>query len=274
MTRWLLIVLSLLAAAHAAPIHAADATPFLAHPRWDGGTAEVSLYEAREVRYGTPRNATVTHYLVKEPWNNARNVKSDTPSGRDVLKLNQVASVPTGIYRYEQMHSLFVDRTSGTLVKFSYSHHDACGNTFKMGLAKDGTLALTWHTYWDGEGDGTSSLKWPDGAHLYEELPLLVRRWAAEKPSLPRTLRLLNPQMTSRIGTPGTALARASVQSTGGLFRFTIEHPGGKDELEVDEPFPHLLRSWKRPDGSSLRLRSSEMTAYWQRNRPEDERGR
>jgi hypothetical protein len=252
---------------HAAPEH----DSFLGDSRWDQGTAEFSTYTAQERRYGTLREARVSHILVKEPWNDALGVKSDGKGDGEVLKLNQITSVPTGMYRYEQMHSLFLDRQSGALKKFSYSHHDACGNTFKMGLARAGKLFLTWHTYWDGEGDGQRTLEWPSNTHLYEELPVLVRRWAAAKPAFPYGLRLLNPQMFSRLGTPGSAAARAEVATREGQHRFTINHPGGKDLLVVDEAFPHILRSWTRADGSQLTLVQTRMIAYWEKNQPGDE---
>jgi hypothetical protein len=245
---------------------------FLENNLWDKGMAEITVYNASEIRYGTARTAEVRHILVKEPWNDALGVKSNGAGDRPVLKLNQITSVPTGSYRYEQMHSLFVERATGRTVKFSYSHHDACGNTFKMGRFADGLLSLTWHTYWDGEGDGTRNLEWKEKAHLYEELPLLVRMWAADKPAFPYGLRLLNPQMNSRLGTPGTAAARAEVTTVSGQFHFTINHPGGKDQLVVDETFPHTLRTWNRADGSKLTIRKTLMLDYWNKNQPGDEK--
>jgi hypothetical protein len=248
-----------------------EAADFLNHPRWDQGTAEWTTYAAKELRYGILRDATATLILVKEPWNNERHVKSDGKGDRTVLKLNQILSVPTGMYRYEQMHSLFVDRATGAPVKFSYSHHDACGNTFKMGLFHDQLLTLTSHTYWDGEGDGTRTLPWKPRDTLYESLPLLTRCWAAQKPAMPLDLNLLNPQMLSRAGTPATTAARATASTAEGLIHFTIKHPGGTDTLIVDETFPHTLRAWKRADGSSLTLQKTQMIDYWNRNRPEDQ---
>lgn len=245
---------------------------FLKNPLWDGGKAELTVYRASELRYGTLRDAEIRHILVKEPWNDTLGVKADRKSDREVIKLNQIVSVPTGTYRYEQMHSLFVDRATGRPVKFSYSHHDACGNTFKMGRFSGGNLALTWHSYWDGEGDGGRDLVWNATDHLYEELPLLGRMWAADKPAFPHGFRLLNPQMQSRLGTPGMAAARAEVATVEGLHHFRVSHPGGTDLLVVDETFPHTLRSWTRADGSKLTLRKTLMLDYWNKNRPGDEK--
>lgn len=245
---------------------------FLKNKLWDGGKAEMTIYRATELRYGKPREAEVRLILVKEPWNDSLGVKSDRKSDRDVLKLNQILSVPTGTYRYEQMFSLFTDRASGRPVKFSYSHLDACGNTFKMGRFTADSLAFTWHTYWDGDGDGTRTLDWSDKTHLYEELPLLVRIWAADKPAFPYGFRLLNPQMNSRLGSPGTAAARAEVSTREGQFHFKVNHPGGSDLLVVDESFPHTLRSWTRADGSKLVIRKTLMLDYWNKNQPGDEK--
>ncbi|MDX6766025.1 MAG: hypothetical protein SFU85_04465 [Candidatus Methylacidiphilales bacterium] len=254
------------------PLQAAPAPDFLNAPLWDGGKAELTLYQAREIRYGTARDCEVRLITVKEPWNDRLGVKADGNGDREVIKLNQIVSVPTGTYRYEQMHSLFLDRKTGRALKFSYSHHDACGNTFKMGRFLDNILTFTWHTYWDGEGDGVQNLPWSETTHLYEELPLRVRMWASEGKVDPSQITLLNPQMNSRLGKPATATARVQVSAAGGEFHYTVTHDNGKDLLVVDNAFPHTLRSWTRADGATWTLRKTLMLDYWNKNQSGDEK--
>ena len=78
---------------------------------WNDGRAEVSTYDAVDVRYGIPRASVAVLIVVAEDLDRARLVKADHPAGEPatqrVLKLNQVRSIPTGVYRYEQMLSVF-----------------------------------------------------------------------------------------------------------------------------------------------------------------------
>src|SRR5258708_29449022 len=121
---------------------------------WDDGRAEYNVYRAEEMRYGIARATEVVHIVVKEPFNPKLRVKADVSPSIEVLKMNQVINVPTGAYAYHQMHSSFWDRSTGALLKFSMSSNDSCGNSFKLGWLENGFLRLTYHTYWDGEGDG------------------------------------------------------------------------------------------------------------------------
>jgi len=83
-------------------------------PLWDDGRAEVSIYEAVEVRYAQPRTGQVVQILVKEDHLPGTWVKADDPSRAGlvpVLKFNWIFKVPTGVYSYEQMLSAFLRRS-------------------------------------------------------------------------------------------------------------------------------------------------------------------
>ncbi|UCE03620.1 MAG: hypothetical protein JSW67_05395 [Candidatus Latescibacterota bacterium] len=70
-------------------------------PIWDDGAAEFAAYEVTWRRYGTLYGGSALLLLVKEPWAPDLHVKADRPrrDGYDVLKLNHVRDVATGIYR-------------------------------------------------------------------------------------------------------------------------------------------------------------------------------
>ncbi|MDP9097549.1 MAG: hypothetical protein M3N48_00950, partial [Verrucomicrobiota bacterium] len=75
---------------------------------WGDGKAEFNIYDAQIARYGIPRPTEVLHILVREPFDPKQLVKPDNPNQADavqVLKLNQILHVPTGLYVYQQMHS-------------------------------------------------------------------------------------------------------------------------------------------------------------------------
>src|SRR5438552_18738059 len=93
-------------------------------PVWDDGKAEYDVYEAVDVREGGPRPARVVHLIVKEPFNPKLRVKADHSPAIEVLKMNQVIDVPTGVYAVHQMHSTFWERSTGALVKFSLTSND------------------------------------------------------------------------------------------------------------------------------------------------------
>src|SRR6185295_2292031 len=96
---------------------------------WDDGKAELCAYEVTWARYGHRFDGRALLILVKEPWAPDLDVKADTPrpDSFDVLKLNHVRDVPTGIYTYHQMASVFTRRDSGTLQKIAATSSEACG---------------------------------------------------------------------------------------------------------------------------------------------------
>src|SRR3981081_856378 len=89
---------------------------------WGDGKAEFNIYDAQIARYGIPRACEVLHILVREPFDPKQLVKPDNPNQPDaiqVLKLNQILHVPTGLYVYQQMHSNFWRVDNSQLLKFS-----------------------------------------------------------------------------------------------------------------------------------------------------------
>src|SRR5215831_5209928 len=73
---------------------------------WNDGNAEVSVYAAKDVKYGAPRDSRAVLIVVAEDLLADRLVKADRPTGppatRRVLKLNHVRSIVTGVYTYQQ----------------------------------------------------------------------------------------------------------------------------------------------------------------------------
>jgi hypothetical protein len=103
-------------------------------PLWNDGNAEVSIYDARDIKYGVPRSSRAVLVVVAEDLLRDRLVKADDPSGGlplvRVLKLNHVRSIPTGVYAYQQMLSVFLAADSLDPVKLTVTSHEWCGNSF------------------------------------------------------------------------------------------------------------------------------------------------
>jgi hypothetical protein len=243
-------------------------------PLWDDGNAEYSVYRAEEVREGLPRKTETVHIVVKEPFNRKLRVKSDSPPGAEVIKMNQVVNVPTGVYAFHQMHSSFWDRATGALLKFSLTSNDSCGNSFKMGWIENGFLELTYHTYWDGEGDGSLKNRLPETALFYDELPWRLRCLKDRTTSREIRVELFPSVVGSKLGKPEFAPATLRIEPgpARGEYRVEVRHAGGTDVLSFDSRSPWILKKWTRSDGSSLNLKKTQRIQYWKKSRPGDER--
>jgi hypothetical protein len=240
---------------------------------WNDGKAEFNIYDAQIVRYGEPRPSEVLHILVREPFDPQQLVKADDwqrPDVVQVLKLNQILHIPTGLYVYQQMHSNFWRVDDAGLAKFSLTSNDSCGNTFKEGQRRGDGFAYQWHTYWDGMADGNEAVKPPPDGFFYDELPLRVRTIDFSKPSGNFEIQLAPTMIGSKKDNFAWKPAQVSYQTGDKFITAMVQHSGGKDEFVLDRDFPHLLREWKAADGSHLKLKRSLKVAYWNYNKPGD----
>jgi hypothetical protein len=243
-------------------------------PIWDDGAAEFAAYEVTWRRYGTLYDGAALLVLVKEPWAPDLHVKADRPrrDGYDVLKLNHVRDVATGIYMYHQMASVYVRRDSGALVKMATTSSEACG--VSSALLVDGRLET--HSYFDGEAD--RSMTFPEGVIPEDGLPALLRDYVRGRP--PHTLDvfpLLLMGRYSRLEPVRYAVARHEVKSievpAGRFSGVEIELRAGDERLRYifDEAPPHQLLLFKQSNGTEYRLSKSERIPYWQMHNPGDE---
>lgn len=252
-------------------------------PVWDDGRAEVCAYEVAWPRYGAPRTGSAILILVKEPWAPDLDVKADTPrdDGFEVLKLNHVRDVRTGLYEYHQMASVFLDRRRGGLVKMATTSAEACGIT--TGLLVDGRLAT--HSYFDGQG--SREIAYPGGLPD-DGLPALLRELVAGAPPAeievfpsllaprlpelaPRRWRLTRTATSAR-GAPGVGGEGGEVPAV--EIRLDRAGAGGEAEWRryvFAREAPHPLVEYSASDGTRYRVNRCERLAYWERNRPGDE---
>ncbi|MGH9748423.1 MAG: hypothetical protein ACRD5D_02775 [Candidatus Polarisedimenticolia bacterium] len=258
---------------------------FASDPLWDDGRAEVNAYEARVRRYGARRAFTAYHIVVKEDLSREQLVKADPGHAPDdlvaVLKLNQILEFRTGVYTYNQMASTFHDRVSMDLLKFSLTSFEWCGNTFKEYLRRGASGTLHVHTYWDGMARADYNLPVGPDVFFYDELPLRLRALPQEV-GTSLVVRLVPPQIESRAPRPEVrsaalrAVAEERVVVPAGAFaslRWELRAGDGAPEsFWLGRAFPWPLLAWEKPDGGGLRLIASERLAYWELNRPGDEK--
>jgi len=241
---------------------------------WNDGSAEVSTYEARDVKYGAPRTSRAVLIVVAEDLLRDRLVKADDPSRarapRRVLKLNHVRSIPTGVYVYEQMLSVFADADRLEPVKLTVASHEWCGNSFVEWRADTGALSI--RSYFETPGDADVRLS-GSGALFYDALPLTLRGLDFER-TRGGSVRVIDTVFSSRPLPPAVEEARLEVvrQPRASSYRVRLVRGTREDAFEFDAAFPHRLLRWDRSDGGSLRLTDSRRFRYWEKNAPGDER--
>lgn len=286
-----LALLSLPAWLATAATSATSASPFTERllrdeALWGDGKAEYAVFDATERRYGVARETEVRHILVRENFAVAERVKADDwrePGAYPVIKLNQIITVPTGSYRYDQGHSAFWRADSGELLKYAQTTNDSCGLAYKQGDRDGARWRHRVFTYWQGMSETDTRAEAPPDALFYDELPFKLRLldWSAIAKSSGAT-RFTAPLMASVIGSKADPLAWApatfsvtradAVAANEPAWRVTVAHARGEDRFVFASASPHGLLRWERWDGTALVLRHAIRLPYWELNRPGDER--
>jgi hypothetical protein len=231
-------------------------------PVWDDGKAEFCAYEVTWARYGHHFDGRALLILVKEPWAPDLNVKADTPrpGGFDVLKLNHVRDVPTGIYTYHQMASIFFRRDSGSLQKIAATSSEACGISTAEMLG--GRLAT--RSYFDGQGD--RSVPWPAGALPEDGLPALLRDYVAGQ--APATLRVFPSLLAGRFADLEPLTYRVEKKEVAEGVQLRLTNGPSTLTYTFEREAPYLLRRFEREDGTVYRLAKCGRIAYWEMHDP------
>jgi hypothetical protein len=243
-------------------------------PLWDDGKAEFCAYEATWPRYGHRFEGRALMILVKEPWAPDLDVKADRPrpDGFEVLKLNHVRDVPTGIYTYHQMASVYTHRGSGILEKIAATSSEACGVTTSEMVAG----RLSTHSYFDGQGD--RSLPWPAGALPEDGLPSSLRDYVTGP--VPANLSVFPSLMASKLPELEPATWKVERREAGEVETPEGGLPGVEIRLVRDRSFlaytfereaPHRLLRFESGDGTVYRLARCERIPYWRMHNPGDE---
>lgn len=240
-------------------------------PLWDDGRAEFCAYEVDWARYGNRYPGRALLILVKEPWNPDLDVKADEPrpDGFEVLKLNHVRDVPTGIYTYHQMASVYLRRDSGALRKLAATSSEACG--IATADLVEGRLAT--RSYFDGQGDRSG--RWPAGALPEDGLPALLRGFVAAAP--PGELSVFPSLMMGRYADLEPAAYRVRrggperVSVPAGEFEgieLRLENRDGWLAYTFETAPPHRLLVHERSDGTRYELAKCDRLAYWSMHDP------
>lgn len=249
---------------------------------WDDGLAEVASYRVLERRYGTLREATATLIVVKETFDADALVKADGPErplrSIDVMKLNHVLTVPTGVYTYRQMASVFVRRDRAQPLELVVSSQEWCGITHKRLAVRDGRATLQASSYFGGEGERSFDVPMDERTVLYDALPMWLRTLDLDREG-EREVTLVSQQLSNRAPRPDVAPATIgvgaprSIEVPAGTFEVvpvTVEHAAGRDVVSFAREAPHTLVRWERADGGRYELTAVRRAAYWELHDIED----
>lgn len=253
---------------NAAPLARSGAAPaggdaaWRRSPLWDDGKAEFCAYGITWARYGRHYEGSALLILVKEPWAPDLDVKADTPrkNGFDVLKLNHVRDVPTGIYTYHQMASVYTRRDSGAVQKIAATSSEACGvSTAQMTRGR-----LQTRSYFDGQGD--RSTPWPSDVLPEDGLPASLRDFVAGP--APASVEVFPSLLAGRLPKlEPTSYRVERREAANGVEIRLMAGPSVLTYLFEREP-PHRLVRFEREDGTVYRLEKCERLPYWEMNGP------
>jgi hypothetical protein len=241
------------------------------HAVWDDGNAEFCVYEATWRRYGNLYPGRAALILVKEPWAPDLDVKADRPrtGGFEVLKLNHARDVPTGIYTYHQMASVFVRRDTGVLQKIAATSSELCG----ISTADMTHGVLRTRSYFDGQGD--RARRWPAGALPEDGLPMLLRdhvtgNCPASVPVYPSLLAGRYAALGPETWTLERTVAGAVDVPAGRFDGVELRLRRGERWLSYvfEAALPHRLLRFQRDDGTEYRLARGERIPYWTMHDP------
>ncbi len=219
----------LLAAASLLPAAAAAAgvswePGFARDALWNDGNAEVSFYDAVDVRYGAPRTSRSVLIVVAEDLDRSRLVKADRPEAEPrtirVLKFNYSRSVPAGVYTYQQMLSVFLAADGLAPVKLTVASHEWCGNTFVEWRSDRRVLAL--RSYFESSRDRDAPLSVGD-ALFYDALPVKLRSLDFAR-TRSGSLRVIDSLFSNRRRRPGCARPRSPRRARRGVGSASSSH--------------------------------------------------
>ena len=242
-------------------------------PVWDDGNAEYAAYRIKWRRYGRLNPGKALMVLVKEPWDAKEQVKSEGAGDFDVMKLNHLRDVPTGIYTYHQMGSVFVGRDDGVLHKVSTTSAEACGHS--SAIMTNGRLRA--FTYWDDDAEET--VAWPKDAIPEDGLPAILRGFV--EGDLPASLSVFPSLMASRhmlLEPSDFSLERERLETVtvpaGRFAGVRLELKSGSRWMRYtfDAAMPHSLLRLERHDGTSYELMKVDRIPYWNMSGPGGEK--
>jgi len=253
---------------------------FLSNSYWDSGKAEFQTYHAKIGKYGYTRDAVAKIILVKEPFDKFKRVKSLTvPESIEVMKMNYIQAVPAGVYEYNQMASIFFERSSGRILKYSMSSQDGCGHSYMQYMLAGEEHNFIFYSYFDDEGEIKRTITESGPVYFYDALPFVLRfRIKGKSPYMikifPGFIRnKFTEPIPYEVKVSKTHLDNISVNNDFYKSVYEVVVNGGRkiDIFYFDTVFPYRLIKWKKNNTDELKLDKSSFTYYWEKIKPGDD---
>jgi len=252
---------------------------FLSNSFWDSGKAEFQTYNAKIEKYGHNREAEVKIILVKEPFDIFRWVKSITvPESTEVIKMNYIQFVPVGVYEYNQMASIFFERSSGRILKYSMSSQDGCGNSYMLYKQMGEDHNFIFYSYFDDEGKIERTITESDPVYFYDALPLTLRFRINDMS--PYRVKIFPGLISNRFTEPipyEVKVTKAHLDNVTfnnivyqSVYSVVVSGGGKMDIFYFDTVYPHRLIKWKMNNNDELNLDKASFTYYWEKIKPGD----
>ncbi len=236
---------------------------------WEDGQAEVAKYSAEKTIYGKVRQFEYIYILVKEEFNRKHNVKTDDYDRKDlfsVMKVNKFARIETDNYPYHLLTSVFFKREApGQLHKMTHSSQEWCGNTFKLFEDTEIGYAYTYHSYWDGQGDGKFIL---DKGLVFEDQLSYTLRALDFKEGQNFTAGVVESQLSSKatkpkIYTASFGVKKDKIDGQAAWQVHVLLEEGKVNSYWFATAYPNILLKQQTWDGQNMALKSVERTVYW-----------
>jgi hypothetical protein len=192
--------------------------------------------------------------------------------------MNQVQRVETENYPYNFLTTVFAPTEAPERpLKITVGSQEWCGNTFKiLRVGEPGQAVLEWHSYFDGEGDGSVTLPLQANAVFEDQLPIALRAMPL-KAGFTTEIHLWD-SLTSSHGTePRVSTAVISVEGedivrcrAGSLpsWKVTVSRPGTVDVYWFEKAEPRILTRMETADGRKRLLYGRSRWSYWDRRFP------
>jgi hypothetical protein len=253
---------------------------FLSNSYWNGGKAEFQTYDAKIEKYGYDREAEVKIILVKEPFDLFKGVKSLTvPKSIDVIKMNYIQSFPVGVYEYNQMASIFFERSSGRILKYSMSSQDGCGHSYMQYTHIGEEHNFIFYSYFDDEGEIKRTIIESDPIYFYDALPLILRFRMEDKN--PYMIKIFPGFISNKFTEPTASEVKVSKTLLENVtfnnifyesvYSVVVNDGNKMDTFYFDTVYPHRLIKWKMNNKDELNLDKSSFTYYWKKIKPGDD---
>ena len=245
---------------------------------WDDGQAEMALYHATRIVYGTPRTFEYMYILVKEDFNKEFQVKTDDYTRNDlypVMKVNKACRIETKAYPYHYLTSIFMKRGDPqTVHKLTNTSQEWCGNTAKSFIEQGRRYKYDYMSYFDGQGNGSTKIE--KGPWFEDQLSYTLRTLKF-KEGLHFVVDLYPTQVTNqaKIPTPDKAkvdISKIANQELIDVSEDLISDPwkvkvsksdGTKLTYWINGTYPNYLLKMEATDGRSLLLKEISRDAYW-----------